>query len=99
MSRGAGVTKRDTIRLKYLPYDQTDDSMPAQPCTVALEGRIIRVVPIVPLHPHDCELCIGSGNEGHVWCEHIPDCANAVYVRATPANKLKYITWLLNQNN
>lgn len=88
-----------SLRLKYLPANETDDSMTAQPCIVTMfDNRQVRVVPIAPIVQHDCTGCVGSGDGGGCDCGCIPDCNKAIYVRATPANKLKHIAWLLDQN-
>lgn len=91
------MSKAKGIRLKYLPADETDDSADAQPCTItSFNGKHIRVVPITPIGLHDCGECVGTGNLGLAECGNIPDCSNAIYVRATPANKVKHIAWLID---
>jgi hypothetical protein len=52
--------------------------------------------------PQDCIGCVGEHNPfgySNINCENIPDCDKAIYVRATPANKLKHIAWLLDQHS
>jgi hypothetical protein len=91
--------KKAVIRLSYLPANETDDSVTAQPCIVmTFDNKQVRVVPIAPNVLNDCTGCIGSGDGGGVDCGRIPDCNKAIYVRATPANKLKHIAWLLDQH-
>jgi hypothetical protein len=100
-----------SIRLKYLSIKEMRNSErepKAQPCMVAPDNRNpYRVVPITPLIQstlnHDCLGCVGEHNpEDHngaqVTCSDLPDCGTVIYVRATPANKLKYVTWLLSKN-
>lgn len=92
--------KEKGIRLRYLPADQTDDGAEAQPCVVtAYDKTQIRVVPITPMFRNDCTGCVGDGDRKKSSCQAVPNCENAVYVRATPANKIKYIEWLLDKYN
>jgi hypothetical protein len=99
--------KKESIRLNYLSVYEMRNSErepKAQPCVVQPdEGKPFRVVPITPMmKSHSCLGCVGHhGSEtgNSLDCGHLPDCGNAVYVRATPANKLKHIAWLLDQHN
>lgn len=92
--------KKAVIRLNYLPANEADDSMPAQPCILAtLDGKGIRVVPITPNQRQSCDGCVVAIVSVAGSCGDIPNCDNAIYVRATPTNKLKYVEWLLDQNN
>ena len=92
-----------TLRLKYLPAG-VHSTEKAQPCVVQPNSdkkQPFRAVPIEPIVPQDCIGCVGEHNPfgyAKVNCENIPDCDKAIYVRATPANKLKHIAWLLDQH-
>lgn len=86
-----------SLRLKYLPVG-VHSVTKAQPCMVqpdSTEKQPFRVVPIEPVIRGDCIGCVGQHNPS---CDEIPDCDKAIYVRATHANKLKHIAWLLDQN-
>lgn len=102
--------KKASIRLSYLSVKEIRNSErepKAQPCVVHPDGRKpFRVVPVAPLildgRTHECIGCIGQhGTDvGQMTdCGLLPDCSNSIFVRATPANKLKHIAWLLDQNN
>ena len=97
-----------SIRLKYLPADQTDGSAEAQPCIITPTGRKpMRLVPIAPLIKGQCTGCIGNYNDHpsaadtmlDVVCDSLPVCDKAIYVRASPNNKLRHVAWLLEQND
>lgn len=102
--------KKASIRLRYLSVKEIKNAPrepKAQPCVVHPDGRKpFRVVPIAQLvDANDLDMaCIGcvgehsSHNNRDIDCGLIPDCANTIYVRATPANKLKHIAWLLENN-
>jgi len=92
-----------SLRLKYLPAGDNDDFR-AQPCVVQpTDGKQpFRAVPIEPVIHGDCVGCVGEHNPfgyANINCDAIPDCGKAIYVRATPANKLKHIAWLLDQHS
>jgi hypothetical protein len=92
-----------TLRLKYLPAG-IHSTEKAQPCVVVPNDnkQPFRAVPIAPIVPQDCIGCVGEHNPfgySNINCENIPDCVKAIYVRATPANKLKHIAWLLDQHS
>ena len=95
--------KKASIRLSYLPVGESDE-LAAQPCVVQPNSdkkQPFRAVPITPIVHGDCIGCVGQHNPygyANVNCDTIPDCQNAIYVRATPANKLKHIAWLLENN-
>ena len=105
------MKKPDTIRLTYMSakalaeYKDKDHEAPAQPCVVHPAGMTpFRVVPIAPMLDSQLKLleCIGCiGENGtnvgeRISCLILPDCSNAIFVRATPANKVKHIAWLLD---
>lgn len=102
--------KKESIRLSYLSVYEMRNSErepKAQPCVVQPHGRKpFRVVPIAPMMKfNQSQACIGCvGRHGTevgeaTDCSLLPDCANAIYVRATRNNKLKHIAWLLDQHN
>ena len=98
------MAKLKTLRLRYAPAGDLYEEK-AQPCVVVPKYKTqpFRVVPIAPIVKEDgeCIGCVGEHNQfGHtnVSCDNLPDCANTIYVRATPANKLKHIEWLLECN-
>ena len=102
--------KKASIRLRYLSVKEIKNAPKepkAQPCVVHPDGRKpFRVVPIAPLvsaerKTLECVGCIGQhGTDvGQMTdCGLLPDCSNSIFVRATPANKLKHIAWLLENN-
>lgn len=102
--------KKASIRLRYLSVKEIRNSErepKAQPCVVHPDGRKpFRVVPVAPLirdmlETYECLGCVGQhgSEEGNdLDCGHLPDCSHTIYVRATPANKLKHIAWLLDQH-
>ena len=71
-----------------------------------------RIVPIAKLSDDDrCAGCIAYGDmlqreygggdtnfNTTYSCYALPDCSDAIYVRATPENKLKYIAWRLEND-
>lgn len=100
----------ESIRLSYLSVKDIRNAPKepeAQPCVVHPDGRKpFRVVPVAPLTEggmiQECIGCIGQHSTPvgeNINCGLLPDCANTIYVRATPANKLKHIAWLLDQHN
>ena len=40
----------------------------------------------------------GSSSRTAYGCYDLPDCDNAIFVRATPENKIKHIAWRLEQD-
>lgn len=100
----------ESIRLSYMSVKDIRNAPrepKAQPCVVHPDGRKpFRVVPIAPLVSAEqktlgCVGCIGEHGTTtgqFIDCGNLPDCANTIYVRATPANKLKHIAWLLDQH-
>jgi hypothetical protein len=104
------MAKLKTPRLTYMSVDEIYNAPkepPAQPCVVKPKGKTpFRVVPIAALTDnHNCSLaCFGCiGEHGTdigslIDCGALPDCGDNIYVRATPANKLKHIEWLLSKD-
>ena len=102
--------KKESIRLSYLAVKEIRNAPKepkAQPCVVHPDGRKpFRVVPIAQLVDANelgmaCIGCIGQHSTPvgeDIDCGLLPDCSNSIYVRATPANKLKHIAWLLDQH-
>lgn len=94
------------MKLKYLPAGLIGGHN-AQPCVVVPdEGKPIRVVPITPFVStgtvHECVGCIGEEETymgQRINCSNLPNCDDAIFVRATMKNKLKYVEWLLNKHN
>lgn len=101
------------MRLRYLKSEALSEgnNTKAQPCVVVPDrgrgrGKPIRVVPITPLQDRGTTLgCVGCIAEhvtqlgGRIDCGELPNCDDAIYVRATPKNKLKYVEWLLDKHN
>lgn len=99
--------KEKSVKLKYLNVGQTKSTSVPQPCTVHIDGvkHPVRVVPIAPFSDLrggmlDCIGCVGSHGDTKdaVNCDDLPDCSYAIYVRATPKNKLKYIEWVMEEH-
>ena len=95
------------IRLKYLDTMGVNavDDLPPQPVLVLGKGnkRPTRVVPITKLADADADTCVGcvayvSRRRREYDCYSLPDCARAIFVRATPENKIKHIAWRLEQD-
>ena len=100
--------KEKSLRLRYAKIGEVEDNDKARPCVVKPRGispvTPFRVVPVVPINKNDCVGCVGErSNHYHevnpITCNDLPDCTDAIYVRATPANKLKHIEWLLDEYN
>lgn len=88
--------------------------LPPQPVLVQGKGNTqpTRIVPIAKLSDDDrCAGCIAYGDmlqreygggdtnfNTTYSCYALPDCSDAIYVRATPENKLKYIAWRLEND-
>jgi hypothetical protein len=102
--------REKSIRLKYMSAKGVRNSereADAQPCVVEPNGvKPFRVVPVAPfigdgLKSLACLGCVGhhgSEDGNDIDCSLLPDCTNTIYVRATPANKVKHIAWLLDQH-
>jgi hypothetical protein len=95
------------LKLTYLRVERSIDNpedLPAQPVRVTLKGNKTptKLVPITPFAVHDkCVGCVGyyeERNDQRVDCYQLPDCGNAIYVHANPANLLRHIEWRLEND-
>lgn len=96
------------LKLKYLPPAQKlgDDiaNEPTQPVMALLKDNktLTKLVPISPFVHHDkCIGCIAHNdelNDQRVDCYQLPECDNAIYVRANPTNLLRHIEWRLEND-